>query len=234
MTAAQLPAVRAPAQDAGRGLWRQQVLPVGSLSHPKWGELEFSPAILRELVATFDAGAMDQVAYTLVDDANRHTSDPDRVRGEIRALELADDGLYALIDPLPRGRALLRENPRQPVSARITVPESGPFAGRPVLAHVAATPDPVARGMRPGEWVEASNTGELLIDLSNGEWEGLDKTTASEHAEAAARAWMGAPAPKAADLSMTAEAKLTRQINATIELYGSGPGATGVVVDDFS
>ena len=245
MTSAQLPYVREPAQDAGDGLWKQQVLPLGSVTHPKLGELEFSREVLEELVATFESGAMDVVSYTLVDGDGRHTSDPARVRGEIRRLELADDGLYAVIAPSERGRELLRENPRQPVSARITIPDAGPFAGRPVLAHVAATPDPVARGMAPGQWVDASNTGELLIDLSNAEWDAdefdlsdaeVDAILAEfapspspheirEAADAMYRDWTGEPAPpKPVELSNSPEAKLQRQIDATLERYGFGGG----------
>lgn len=165
-TATQLPFVNSTAEKIGRRLWRQQVLPFGTVPHPSKGELSFSRDVLQELVSTFEGGAMDQVAYTLVDSENRHTDDPERHRGEIRRLELTDEGLYAVIDPSPRGRDLLAENPRQPVSARITVPESGDFAGRPVLAHVAATPDPVAKGMKPGEWVDASAKVDELVDLS--------------------------------------------------------------------
>lgn len=166
--ATQLPLVRDPAVKVGRGLWRKQVLPLGSVEHPTKGKLEFSRDTLQELVQTFDAGAMDQIVFSLVTDENRHSDDPERHRGEIRRLELADDGLYAVIDPTDRGRELLTDNPRQPVSARITVPDAGPFAGRPVLAHVAATPDPVAKGMKPGEWVDQSAQADELVDLSAG------------------------------------------------------------------
>lgn len=167
VVAKQLPPVREPASKAGRGLYRKQVLPVGTVEHPTKGNLEFSKDILEEIVATFDGGAMDQVSFCLVNDENKHSDDPERHRGEVRSLELADDGLYAVIDPSDRGAQVLADNPRLPVSARITVPETGPFAGRVVLAHVAGTPDPVAKGMKGWERIDASKDTEL-IDLSEG------------------------------------------------------------------
>lgn len=207
-TATQLPFVDAPATSAGRGLFRKQVLPLGSVTHPKQGEIEFTSDVLEELVKTFDAGAMDQVSFTLVDPGNRHTDDPERHRGEIRRLELGDDGLYAVIDPSPRGRELLAENPRQPVSARITVPEVGDFAGRPVLAHVAATPDPVAKGMKPGEWVDASAQVDELVDLSGESFVPTAEPRSSENVSKDAPSTTGTDAPNFSDEEKGALGKL--------------------------
>jgi hypothetical protein len=110
---------------------------------------------------------MTQVPFVLVDDRNKHSDDPERFRGEVRSIDLADDGLYATIEPSERGEQVLKDNPRLPVSVRQIVPDVGKFKGKRVLAHVAGTLDEVAKHMKPWEVIEASAELELL-DLSEG------------------------------------------------------------------
>lgn len=165
-TALQLPPERSPAKRAGRTLFRKLVLPVGKLD-VRGRQLDFTPQVLAELKQTFEERAMDQVPFVLANEANEHTDDPDRFRGEVQALEVADDGLYATVETTDRGTALLADNPKLPVSVRAFPPELGRAGGRWVLGHVCGTLDPVAKGMGGWAAVDASEDVQVL-DLSGG------------------------------------------------------------------
>ncbi len=161
-TAVQLPFVANTAARTGKALFRKQILPVGQVSHPVHGDLTFTPDRLAKLREQFLAGAMDCVPFVLVDGMNAHSDDPERARGEVRGVELTDDGLYATIETSERGTQLLRDTPNLPVSVRLkTLPD-----GSEVLAHVAGTHDPVAKGMRPWEAIDASQ-GVTVQDFSD-------------------------------------------------------------------
>lgn len=165
-TALQLPPSRRPATRAGRRLFRKQILPAGTLD-VRGRKVEFTPAILRELIDTFRDGAMTQVPFVLANERNEHNDDPERFRGEVQALEADDLGLHALVETTDRGAELLRDNPKLPVSVRAFPPEQGLAGGRWVLGHVCGTLDEVAKGMGPWAAVEASEGVEVL-DLSGG------------------------------------------------------------------
>jgi hypothetical protein len=162
-TATQLPYLREPAARTGRRLFRKQVLPIGTVTHPQHGPLHFTADRLAKLRESFLAGAMDQTPFALVDGQNRHSDSPDNYRGEVKGLELTDEGLFATIEATDSGAKLLDDNPRLPVSVRIKKLDDG----REVLAHVAATHDPVAKGMRPWEAIDASDT-TTVQDFSDG------------------------------------------------------------------
>lgn len=166
--ALQLPYVKEPdTSQTGRRLFRVQVLPKAKVEHPSAGDLDFTGDRLSALVERFKAGAYDIVPFVLADSENRHTDDPERFRGEVKGLELADNGLYATVETTDAGAQVLADNPRLPVSVRIVTPTTGRFKGQEVLAHVCGTLDPVVKGMRPWEAIEAS--GEVdLTDLSAG------------------------------------------------------------------
>lgn len=161
-SAVQLPFVRDPAARTGRTLFRKQILPVGKVSHPVNGDLTFTADRLSKLREQFLAGAMDCVPFVLVDATNAHTDDPERARGEVKGIELADDGLYATIETSERGTQLLKDTPNLPVSVRLKRLADG----TEVLAHVAGTHDPVAKGMRSWETVDASS-GITVLDFSD-------------------------------------------------------------------
>jgi hypothetical protein len=167
-TAVQLPFVRESAARTGRRLFRVQVLPKATVEHPVHGPLDFTEDRLRALAERFRAGAMDQVPFLIADEANRHTDDPERFRGEVKGVELADDGLYATVETTERGAQLLADNPRLPVSVRVKTPDVGAFKGQEVLAHVLGTLDPVAVGMRPWEAIDAADDTEVCDLTSEG------------------------------------------------------------------
>jgi len=162
--ATQLPFVSEYARQVGARSFRKQILPLGSVEHPKLGTLNFTRDRLRRLVDRFRRGG-DFCPMLLADAQNRHHDDMDRARGKVTDLELGDDGLYARIEATEEGARLLSEFPELPVSVRIVRDQSG--VGE-ALAHVLATPDPVARGMRGWEPIEATAAdGAEVIDLSN-------------------------------------------------------------------
>lgn len=161
-TAVQLPFVRDPAARTGSKLFRKQILPLGDVTHPEHGTLTFTADRLARLRDRFLAGAMDCVPFVLVDAANAHTDDPERARGEVRGVELAADGLYATIETSDRGTLLLSDTPNLPVSVRLKTLADG----SEVLAHVAGTHDPVAKGMRTWEAIDAS-AGVTVQDFSD-------------------------------------------------------------------
>lgn len=166
-TARQLPTVSAPAEKAGRRLWRKQLLPLGKVEHPKHGTLNFDRDMLSQVASSFKAGAYDVVPFLLANERNEHHDDPEKVRGEVKGVELTEDGLYGLVETSDRGAQLLAENPKLPVSVRLVTPETGPHTGKQVLAHVLGTLDPVAKGLKPWQTIEASADVQL-IDLSDG------------------------------------------------------------------
>ena len=43
--------------------------------------------------------------------SNAHTNDPERTRGRITDMSLADDGLYVTAEVSPRGQRVLRREP---------------------------------------------------------------------------------------------------------------------------
>ena len=169
----QLPYRQEDADRVGRHLFRKQLLPVDEPIPYEGRELVFGRDDLEEIASNFNAGAMTQVPFVLATERNEHNDDPERYRGEIKGVEVDDDGLYGYIEPSDRGTELVAENPRLPVSPRIKVPEDGPFAGKPVLAHVLGTLDERAKHMKPWETVDMAKpaAGETLIDLTESSYQ---------------------------------------------------------------
>ncbi len=83
-------------------------------------------------------------------------------RGEVKGLELADDGLYALIELTEDGAKVVEKNPKLGASARIVEGLEG--VGR-AIQHIAGTLDPRAKGMKPWKAVELSSDLEV-VDLT--------------------------------------------------------------------
>jgi hypothetical protein len=155
------------------GTWRKRLLPVGTVDY-KGRTLRFDRDYLEDLAKSFRSGAYDQVPFQLADAANTHTNDPERFRGEITGMDVADDGLYVTVRTTDAGNALLTANPRLGVSARI-VEDYGRSDGRhfeAAIQHVLGTLDPRIPAL--GEWepVDFSNRASRVIDLSAEQWNG--------------------------------------------------------------
>lgn len=180
--ALQMPLEVGEAKPVGGRLFRKQVLSVGTIPY-KGRTLRFDRPYLEQIVRNFNAGAFDQVPLVLANGKNEHNEDPDRFRGEVKALELTDDGVDALVELTDDGAELVRKNPRLGVSARL-VPEFQRSDGRRfenVMRHVCATLDPKLNGMRPWESVSLSvrwgpQDGDQVIDLSTSSYVPETKT----------------------------------------------------------
>lgn len=156
------------AQQVGPKRYRKQILPVGRVPY-EGKELDFSKAFLEKAAKAFNQGAYDQVPFQLADPENRHNADPEKFRGELTALELADDGLYGVLDLSDEGAKLVEANPKLGVSARIV--QDHPKG--PAIQHVLGTLDPVCTGMKPWEKLDLAKPadGDKLIDLSEAAFE---------------------------------------------------------------
>lgn len=174
--ALQLPYRTKDAARVGPRLFRKQVLPLGSITY-KGRRLDFTRPYLERLVQNFKQGAYAQVPFLLATDDNRHTMDPDRFRGEVKGLELADDGLDAVVELSDEGAKIIRDNPRLGVSARLVeqAGEAGPSAV-PAIQHVLGTLDPRVTGMRDWEAISsdlaACHDALQVVDLTQAHFDG--------------------------------------------------------------
>jgi len=177
-TALQTPYRRKDAQRVGARLWRKQLLPLDRVAY-RGGVLDFTRDYLTELARNFNGGAMDQVPFVLADAQNQHHSDPRRYVGDVKGVEVTDDGLYALIETSAGGSRLLTDNPRLGVSARIR-PDTK------VLEHVLGTLNPVVTGMKLWEAIELSSGSAPVIDLTAASYTG--EADLSQYADSLERA----------------------------------------------
>jgi hypothetical protein len=167
-TAVLTPFTRSAAQQAGAGLWRKRVLPVGEVEY-KGRMLKFTRDYLGKIADAFRARAYDQVPFQLAPDDNKHTNDVERFGGSITDMTVGDDGLYVTVQPTSRGARVLAENPELGVSARI-VEEYQRSDGRffpAAIQHVLGTLDPRIPGLGGWQAVEASSDVTDTLDLSN-------------------------------------------------------------------
>jgi hypothetical protein len=169
------PSYAAAVELAGSGrLWRKRVLPVGTINY-KGREIHFRHDYLADLARAFKANAYDQVPFQLAAGDNKHNNDVCNFGGEITDMTAENDGLWITMQPTERGAAILRENPRLGVSARIVEDYSrsdGQFFSA-AIQHVLGTLDPRVPGLGEWEAIEASNEpGMAVIDLSSSQFEG--------------------------------------------------------------
>ncbi len=156
-------------------LFRKQILKLGKIQYG--GQvLEFTPEYVEDLIKSFEAGAFDQVSFQMADAANTHTQDPERSRGEVKALIATPTGLDALIELTEEGAKVVEDNPRLGVSARIVQPlkqADGRVFGK-ALHHVLGTLDPRLTGMSPWQPVQLANDGssDPVVDLTSASYEG--------------------------------------------------------------
>lgn len=162
-TALHLPFAESDAKQVGPRLFRKQILPVGSLEY-KGRKLDFTQDYLNKLHRNFAAGKFDQVPFLLVNDKNEHVDDPEKYRGELKATELASDGLYGIFELSEEGVKLVHDNPKLGVSPRIREDVEA-------IEHVAGTLRPRTEGMgvKPWEQVELSGEQEAvdIVDLTD-------------------------------------------------------------------
>lgn len=189
----------APVIDFGRGggrsFWKQ-ILPSKQIKYTSKGKtrtLDFTDdKYLRGLVLAHEENAVGQTPFSLADADNKHTMDPERVRGVTTKLAVWDDvpddvkaqfdgkyteedlaGLWGQIDfPTDEAALSVLNNPALPVSARIREDvENGTTHKKydAAIVHVLGTTDPKITGMAP--WAETADLSEYasddLIDLSN-------------------------------------------------------------------
>jgi hypothetical protein len=156
------------AKQVGPKRYRKQILPIGKVPY-EGRDLEFSREFLQKAANAFNQKAYDQVAFQLADGENKHNLDPEKTRGEVTALELADDGLYGIFDLSDEGAKLIEGNPKLGVSCRIV--QDHPKG--PAIQHVLGTLDPRATGMGPWEKLDLAkpDSGMTLIDLTDEKFE---------------------------------------------------------------
>jgi hypothetical protein len=165
-----------PAIELGNNTWTKKILPIGSIDY-QGRKLNFTRSYLQGLVRAFTQRAYDAVPLQFADAANAHTNDPERTRGWITGMELADDGLWVTAEMSDRGSAVLRENPQLGVSARIVeqyARSDGAFFPA-AIQHVLATLDPRIPGLGAWQAVEMNNSQDgpaIVIDLSASRWPG--------------------------------------------------------------
>jgi hypothetical protein len=161
--------------DLARGLvFRKQILPETTINY-EGRKLVFDRQYLTDLAQAFRQGAYDQVPFTLADADNKHTMDPERIRGELTSVSLAEPGespgLYATIAfPNTEAAKAVTNNPRLGVSCRIRegVAKSDGRSYSKAIVHVCGTPDPRVTGMSPWRKVDLSGyePSKTVIDLS--------------------------------------------------------------------
>lgn len=185
----QMPYRELAAEEVGPRTFRKQILRTGSIPY-KGKTLTFDRAYLEQAVESFKAGAFDQVPFVLADADNRHTSEPERFRGEIKSLEVAGDGIDAIVQLTEEGAQIVRDNPRLGVSARLVPDVERDGQKFPVaIEHVCGTLNPRVTGLRPWETTSVRSLSQdegraQVIDLSASEYMDSTKTLTDDHLEA--------------------------------------------------
>jgi hypothetical protein len=162
-----------PAIELGNRVWAKKVLPIGEIDY-QGRRLTFDRSYLAGLVSAWQQRAYDQVPIQLADAKNTHTNDPERTRGWVTGMELADDGLWITAELTPKGEEVIRENPQLGVSARI-VEQYQRADGRhfpAAIQHVLATLDPRLNGLGAWSPVDMANDATMIIDLSGSSFPG--------------------------------------------------------------
>jgi len=152
-------------------LFRKRVLPVGEIDY-KGRKIKFDTEYFRDLVASFNSGAFDQVAFQLAKDDNSHTLDPERYRGEVKGMEVMPEGLDVILELTDDAAELVRKNPKLGVSARIIEGLEHAVDGKKfnrAIHHVLGTLDPRVTGLGPWQEVSLSDEVKETIDLTDQE-----------------------------------------------------------------
>lgn len=167
--------------------FEKQILPLQEIEYTaKDGtrkKINFDEKYLKNLELAFAQKALDQVPFALADADNKHTMDPERVRGQLTAVRLRTDvekpGLYGTIEfSNPEQAKAITNNLSLGVSARIrehvftSSGEHFPAA----LIHVLGTTDPQVAGMAPWTPLDLSRYDDNVLDLSQTERPEMPKT----------------------------------------------------------
>jgi hypothetical protein len=163
------------AVELSQTLFRKKILPTGTIDY-KGRKITFDKAYLTDLATAYKANAYDQVPFMLADASNAHTMDPERFRGEVQGVEVAEDGLWATLSLSAEAAKLVRENPKLGVSARIVegYDRSDGKKFPRAMQHVLGTLDPRLPGL--GAWTEVALSGydsdSEVLDMTASEFEG--------------------------------------------------------------
>lgn len=187
------PTTESSTVELSRTMYRKKILPLGSIEY-NGKKVNFDKPYLQELAKNFQAGPYDQVLAMLADKDNAHTLAVDRIGGQIREVEVTDEGLFGVFQ-LSEDAAKAVKNSGNGVGVSVRVTEgakrmdgsSVKTFGR-ALQHVLLTTDPKVTGM--GAWTEVELSGynedDEVVDLTLSSYEGdrtmpngLDVTTAS-------------------------------------------------------
>lgn len=158
----------------GPRTFRKQLLRTTKINY-KGQKLDFSQAYMSTLADAFNDGAYDSVKFQLATEDNKHTDDPERMRGTLKAVEVGPDGLDGIIEFASDDAAqLVRDHPDLGVSLRI-IPGLEKADGRKypaAIKHVLGTIDPVVTGMRPWQAVDlAEENTDSDVDLTSATFE---------------------------------------------------------------
>lgn len=152
--------------------WRKQILPFTTINYGGQ-KVTFDRKFMQDLISSFKARSHHQVPLQFADDRNTHTNDPERTRGYLQDLELAEDGLYGIFELGEKGAKAIAENADLGVSARILQGYQRRVDGKmfpAAMQHVLATVDPYVPGMKPWQQVDLANDDDTVtdtIDLSS-------------------------------------------------------------------
>lgn len=198
--ALQLPFRHGAPTKVGKRIFRKQILPIGSIDY-MGRKLDFTREYLADLSASFNDGAYDQVPFMLAPADNSHTLDPERFRGEVKGLELSEDGLDMIVEMTEEGAAVVANNPRLGVSARI-VEDLTKADGRGysrAVQHVLGTHDPRVTGLKPWQTVNLSTDDITVVDLTAATYKGAAMEPLTDEEIAAARALLAKEAAAKAE-----------------------------------
>jgi hypothetical protein len=156
----------------GKGLFRKRILPKGSIKYAG-RTVTFNDTLLSNIVDGFKKGAYDQSSFCFANEQNDHKVKPQDWGGDVKGLEVAEDGLYATMELATHAADLVRANPKLGVSPAIRINYTREADGATfpaALHHVLGTLDPKVTNL--GEWEELSlaNADEVITDLSNEQW----------------------------------------------------------------
>lgn len=156
------------AQPVGTRLFRKRILPIGEIEY-EGQRVQFDEPFLQTLVSSFRSQAYDQVPFQLATSDNKHNNDPEKFRGEVAALELGSDGLYATVSTTDEGAKVITDNPNLGISARIVngLKRADGKTFKAAMQHVLGTLDPMINGLGPWEAIEASHPQDPAIDLTS-------------------------------------------------------------------
>jgi hypothetical protein len=141
-------------------LWRVQILSSGTITIGD-RTLDFTPGHREAIAEAFRAGALEVVPFTLGD---TFTGDPCSLSGEVRGLEVVEDGVDAVIAVSEWADEVIRDSLRPgrlPVAAVPCLIENylhpGGLPFPVVLLRVLGTTRPMITGLRGWRELEAAS-----------------------------------------------------------------------------